>query len=130
MDEQRAGRKLVPIVVVEGESGAIDVAPGRRLVLAIEDAGIDILHRCGGNARCTTCRVEVLSGDPGPMTEPERARLERVEECTPEMRLSCQVQVNDDLTVRVIRRLHNYPDMSDPGPRPIEWPADRPLPPE
>ena len=27
---------------------------GKKLVLAIEDAGIDILHRCGGNARCTT----------------------------------------------------------------------------
>ena len=33
-----------------------EVEEGRRLVLALEDAGIDILHRCGGNARCTTCR--------------------------------------------------------------------------
>jgi hypothetical protein len=30
----------------------------------------------------------------------------------------------------VIRRLQNFPDMSDPGPEPIEWPADHPLPPE
>ena len=30
---------------------------GRRLVLTIEDAGIDILHRCGGNRSfaTTTC---------------------------------------------------------------------------
>jgi ferredoxin len=120
----------MPVVVVEGEPDPIEVAQGRRLVLAIEDAGIDILHRCGGNARCTTCRVEVLSGDPGPMTEPEAARLDRVEDRTPSMRLSCQVQVNDDLDVRVMRRLHDFPDMTDPGPRPIEWPADHPLPPE
>jgi ferredoxin len=120
----------MPVVVVEGEPDPIEVAQGRRLVLAIEDAGIDILHRCGGNARCTTCRVEVLSGDPGPMTEPEAARLDRVEDRTPSMRLSCQVQVNDDLDVRVMRRLHDFPDMTDPGPRPIEWPAEHPLPPE
>ena len=44
---------------------AFDAEPGRKLVLAIEDAGIDILHRCGGNAKCTTCRVEIIAGDPG-----------------------------------------------------------------
>ncbi len=120
----------MPNVVVEGESDPIVVEDGRRLVLAIEDAGIDILHRCGGNARCTTCRVEILDGDAGPMTEPETERLARVEDRSPTMRLSCQVQVHDDLTVRVIRRLHNYPDMDDSGPRPIEWPSDHPLPPE
>lgn len=120
----------MPVVEVEGEPNPIEVDQGRRLVLAIEDAGIDILHRCGGNARCTTCRVEILSGDPGPMTEAETARLARVEDRTPDMRLSCQVQVNDDLDVRVIRRLHDFPEMDDPGPRPIEWPADHPLPPE
>ena len=43
----------------------IDAPEGKKLVLVLEDAGIDILHRCGGNARCTTCRVEVLAGDPG-----------------------------------------------------------------
>lgn len=120
----------MPFVVVEGEPGSIETQPGRRLVLAIEDAGIDILHRCGGNARCTSCRVEVLDGDAGPMTDPEAARLQRVDDRTENMRLSCQIQVNDDLNVRVLRRLHRFPDMTDPGPRPIEWPAGHPLPPE
>jgi hypothetical protein len=34
------------------------------------------------------------------------------------------------LTVRVLRRLRDNPDMTDSGPRPIDWPADHPLPPE
>ncbi len=108
----------------------IEATAGRRLVLAIEDAGIDILHRCGGNARCTTCRVEILEGDAGPMTDAETARLARLEDRPENLRLSCQVQVRDNLSVRVVRRLRDNPDMSDPGPRPIEWPADHPLPPE
>ena len=119
----------MPIVRMDG-IGETMASEGQRLVLAIEDAGVDILHRCGGNARCTTCRVEILEGDAGPMTEPERERLARVEERPANLRLSCQVQVRHDLTVAVLRRLRDNPDMDDPGPRPVDWPADGPLPPE
>ncbi|MGH2533874.1 MAG: 2Fe-2S iron-sulfur cluster-binding protein [Thermomicrobiales bacterium] len=119
----------MPTVTIE-DVGETTCADGRRLVLCVEDAGVDILHRCGGNARCTTCRVQVLSGTPSPMTNAEVERLQRVKNKPEGMRLSCQVQVREDLTVRVLRRLRDNPDMDDPGPRPIEWPADRPLPPE
>ena len=37
-------------VVGEGLEGLLDQRP-RRLVLAVEEAGVDILHACGGNAR-------------------------------------------------------------------------------
>ena len=54
----------MPKLTVEGE-GAYDVPLGKRLVLALEDeANIDQLHACGGNARCTTCRVEFVAGEP------------------------------------------------------------------
>ncbi|MER3486276.1 MAG: (2Fe-2S)-binding protein [Chloroflexota bacterium] len=119
----------MPKVTIEGVGETV-CSEGRRLVLCIEDAGVDILHRCGGNARCTTCRVEILAGDPGPMTPAEEARLARLENRPPNLRLSCQIQLRSDLTVRVLRRLRDNPDMTDPGPRPIEWPADHPLPPE
>ena len=119
----------MPTVTIEG-FGETTCDAGRRLVLCIEDAGVDILHRCGGNARCTTCRVEIVAGEPGQHTAAEQARLASVAELTPTMRLSCQVQVRSDLTVRVLRRLRDNPDMADSGPRPIEWPSDGPLPPE
>src|SRR6188474_3474739 len=116
----------MPHIIAETANGTVefDAEAGKKLVLAIEDAGVDILHRCGGNARCTTCRVEILAGEPSPMTEAEAERLGRLEDKPDNLRLSCQVQVRSDLTVRVIRRLRDNPDMSDPGPRPIEWPAD------
>ena len=119
----------MPNVVMQG-IGETTCAEGRRLVLAIMDSGVDILHRCGGNARCTTCRVEVLEGDAGPETPAETAKLADLADRIDGMRLSCQIQVRDDLTVRVIRRLIDNPKMSDAGPQPIEWPADHPLPPE
>ena len=92
----------------------------RRLVLIIEDSGVDILHRCGGNARCTTCRVELLEGDPGPMNDAERERLAREGELPPNIRLSCQIQPVNNLKVRVINHLSES-GLSDAGPRPVEW---------
>ncbi len=102
--------------------GNTSAADGQRLVLAIMDAGVDILHRCGGNARCTTCRVQVVSGDPGPMTEAEQAKLATLDDLPENMRLSCQVRCCDDLTVKILRRLTDNPDMSDAGPQPESWP--------
>ena len=97
----------------------IEVTPGRRLVTAIEDAGVDILHRCGGKAKCTTCRIELVSGDAGEMTSVERERLAREDELAPNVRLSCQIMCNSDLSIKVINRLSET-DLSDAGPRPSE----------
>jgi len=96
----------------------IDAPEGKKLVLVLEDAGIDILHRCGGNARCTTCRVELLEGDPGPMGELERNRLAMEAELADNVRLSCQIHVNSDLKVRVINQV-SVRGM-DAGPRPLD----------
>jgi ferredoxin len=93
----------MPTVTIEGEP-SFEVDPGRKLVLAIEDAGIDIMHRCGGNARCTTCRVQVVAGEPGPMGELERERLAREAALGPDIRLACQIRVAGDLTLRVLNR--------------------------
>ena len=58
----------MPKLTVEGY-GTFDVSDGKRLVLAIEeDAKVDVMHACGGNARCTTCRVEFIEGEPSKMT--------------------------------------------------------------
>ncbi|MGI9164792.1 MAG: 2Fe-2S iron-sulfur cluster-binding protein [Pyrinomonadaceae bacterium] len=97
---------------------AFDAPQGKKLVLAIEDAGIDILHRCGGNARCTTCRVEILSGDPGEMGELERNRLAVEADLADNVRLSCQIHVNDDLKIRVVNQA-SVRGM-DAGPRPLD----------
>lgn len=96
----------MPKVTAETTNGtvAFEVESGRKLVLCLEDNGVDILHRCGGNARCTTCRVEILSGDPGEILDAERAILSSKTDLGDHTRLSCQVRVADDLHVKVIRQ--------------------------
>ena len=110
----------MPRIEAETATGtqAFEAEAGRKLVLAIEDAGIDILHRCGGQAKCTTCRVEVLAGDPGEMGEAERNRLAVETGLAENVRLSCQVHVVDALKVKVINQ--SSVRGLDPGPRPAE----------
>jgi ferredoxin len=105
----------MPRVQVE-DRGTFEVATGTRLVLAIEENGVDILHRCGGNARCTTCRVEFISGEPDTMTVAEREKLVG-KELLGQVRLSCQIVVEQDMAVRVLNTLAAS-GLSDAGPEP------------
>jgi ferredoxin len=105
----------MPTLTVEGFKSAT-VEPGKRLVLAIEqDAGVDILHACGGNARCTTCRVEFVRGEPAKMTRAEKTKLE--ERGLTGVRLSCQIVLDQDMTVRATSRLEGS-GRPDPGKTP------------
>lgn len=106
----------MPRITVEGEK-SFDVEAGTRLVLALEDNGIDVLHRCGGIARCTTCRVEILEGEAPPVSSIETKALTKdPEEDLSGYRLSCQLKVESDITVRVAKRAHV--EGMNPGPRP------------
>ncbi len=105
----------MPTLTVEGFA-PVDVESGKRLVLAIEqDAGVDVLHACGGNARCTTCRVEFISGEPQQRTKAETTRL--AEKGLTGVRLSCQIVCDHDMTVRAISRLAGS-GRPDPGRTP------------
>ena len=111
----------MPKLTVEGFD-TVDVEDGKRLVLAIEqDAGVDILHACGGNARCTTCRVEFISGEPTRMTRAEQMKLEEKRQAEGAalqgVRLSCQIVCDHDMSVRALRRLAGS-GRPDPGKTP------------
>lgn len=105
----------MPKLTVEGV-GEFDVPAGKKLVLAIEDSGVDILHRCGGVPACTTCRVEVLEGDVPEMSDAETEALEEPE-LIEKYRLSCQLRCNGDLKVRVWGRVSTS-EHDEPGDRP------------
>ena len=108
----------MPELEVEGY-GTFDVEEDKRLLLAIEeDAGVDIMHSCEGYARCSTCRVEVLEGDPEDMTQAELRMLE-MRDLVGEARLSCQILLEHDMKVRVLMTVSGV-GASDPGGIPEE----------
>lgn len=107
--------------------GEFEVPADKRLVLALTDeAGVDQLHACGGNARCTTCRIEFVSGEPNEMTVAEQSLLSA--KGLSGIRLSCQILCNQDMTVRVISRLAGSGRANAGGrptdtlkPEPVSW---------
>lgn len=117
----------MPKLTVEGHD-TFEVPEGKRLVLALTDeAGVDQLHACGGNARCTTCRVEFVSGEPDKMTEAEKSILiAKSLKGTPGLRLSCQILCDHDMKVRVISRLSDT-QRPDAGRRPADEITPPPL---
>ena len=104
----------MPKLTVDGR--AADVQEGQRLVLAIEGQGIPIGHRCGGFARCTTCRVEFVEGEPETMTRAEYAIL-KTRELLGQARLSCQIVCDHDMSVRPLMTKDNQ-NWDSTGPAP------------
>jgi ferredoxin len=107
----------MPTLTIE-DHGSYEVGEGTRLVRAIEAQGVDILHRCGGFARCTTCRVEFLAGEPDQMTKAEHDKLVENGELG-NFRLSCQCLLTHDMHVRPLQRLSTS-GLDDAGPDPEE----------
>ena len=114
----------MPKLTVEGV-GEFDVPAGKRLVNALSDeAGVDQLHACGGVARCTTCRVEFVAGEPAKATEAEKAVL--AAKGATGVRLSCQIECDGDMTVRATSRLTGS-GRADAGKRPADAIAPPPV---
>lgn len=87
-----------------------DVAEGQTLLDASIHHRIPHLHQCGGRARCTTCRVQILDGlsnvSAPTATEQAVAAQRGWNEFT---RLACQTRVQGDVVIR--RLLDNSQDI-------------------
>jgi ferredoxin len=108
--------EYMPNISVNGKDGHFN--PDKRLVLAIKELGVNIGHRCGGNAKCTTCRVEIMSGEPDNMTRAEYAKLTE-KGLLGQVRLSCQLLCSQDMTLTAPMTLENQ-NWTDTGPAPAE----------
>ena len=100
----------MPSITVRLDEGdkTFEVTEGIRLTLALEQNGIDVSHRCGGFAKCTTCKCEIIEGEPSMITEAEKDK--NVENA----RLSCQILVNNDMVVRPLVRVKDA-SWNEPG---------------
>ena len=110
----------MPQLTVESV-GTFEVPAGKRLVNALtDDAKIEQLHACGGNARCTTCRVQFVEGEPDRITQAEKDVVAaRGLSAHPGLRLSCQINCDQDMTVKAISLLPGS-GRKDAGGRPAD----------
>jgi 2Fe-2S ferredoxin len=85
----------------EGKSG--DVPENLSLLEAATLLGFPLNHDCGGNASCTTCRIEVQLGaeNLSEIDFDEQDLLDREALSEPWHRLGCQARVMGDVIVKV-----------------------------
>jgi adenylate cyclase len=85
--------------VIDGRTAPIGAADS--ILDASLHAGVPHAHACGGNARCSTCRVQIVEGleHCAPRTDKEVVLAARLR-FAPEVRLACQTRVDGDLMVR------------------------------
>jgi len=91
----------VTFIHSQGTTG--DVQAHITVLDAAEALGFPLNHDCGGNASCTTCRVEVLAGGEN-LSEidfDEQDLLDREALVEPFHRLGCQAHILGDVIVQV-----------------------------
>jgi len=96
----------------EGKSG--EVPENLTLLEASEVLGFPLTHDCGGNASCTTCRVEVQLGGENlsDIDFDEQDLLDREALTEPRHRLGCQARVLGDVVVKVPEQKWEAPTAS------------------
>jgi ferredoxin len=83
--------------------GSFEIEEGAKLAYALEECGVDVSHRCGGQAKCTTCNVHFYSDEPS-IGDIERTSLEE-DGVLGQFRLSCQIRVDRPMHVKVLTRV-------------------------
>jgi len=85
------------------KSVIVKVDAGAKLTFAAHLAKVDLPQKCAGKAKCTTCRVKVLTESEGclsKLSEEEKLAIGNVFHITKE-RLACQSHVLSDLKVEI-----------------------------
>ncbi|CAG0982646.1 ferredoxin [Planctomycetaceae bacterium] len=93
----------MPTVTIADRNRVVEIPAGCSILEALEMAGVNIMHACGGNCICGTCNVVVLAGLEhfAPATEPEQLILKKLKRQGPNVRLTCQAHPAGDVTIQI-----------------------------
>ncbi len=93
-------------ITFEKQNRTLQVEPGVNLPEAAIAAKLGIyahmfkILNCRGRGLCSSCRVEIVSGHVAPRNDTENNNLARPLKKHPNLRLACQITVEDNLVVR------------------------------
>ena len=95
------GQASMPRLRFLPEQRTSDFVAGDSILTAALRASVPHVHACGGHARCSTCRVQIVEGleHCPPRGVDEAALAERLH-FAPEVRMACQTRPTGDVTAR------------------------------
>ena len=88
-------------VILAGERHRLEFAPGSSLREMLDATNYRVRSACLGLGACGLCRVRIVAGDGGALTDAEHAQLGAAD-LAAGLRLACQCRPADDLTVEIV----------------------------
>ena len=83
------------------DNKTVPASPDNTVLEALHKADIDQIHACGGEARCTTCRIYIMDGLQNCRTRNETEALLAKKMGFPEtIRLACQTRIKGNITIK------------------------------
>ena len=79
----------------------------------LHQSGTDWMHACGGKGRCTTCKFQVVGGDPE-FSEPTTSEIQYFEQgrIADDERLACQTKLNKGTAVVSVPESSQLPHLT------------------
>ena len=93
----------MPLLTVMPQGTTIEFTPGPTLADLMLSAGIFVDNACGGKGICGKCKVRILEGDAGEITETEQGILKQ-DEAASGIRLGCLVVPAGELKVESLQK--------------------------
>lgn len=91
----------MPTLLIFPRTEEIEIMEGETILQAAIRANVPLTHMCGGVARCSTCRVQVMEGlDNCKPRNAEEREVAEILKFPPEIRLACQTRVAGSVKVR------------------------------
>src|SRR5690625_5408992 len=84
---------------VDSEDKIISVKEGQTILRAARQGRVDLRHKCGGKASCTTCKVIIEDQSGISLVTEKEARKLGDENIAKGLRLSCQTQILQEVVV-------------------------------
>ncbi|MGC9513774.1 MAG: NADH:ubiquinone reductase (Na(+)-transporting) subunit F [Fidelibacterota bacterium] len=95
----------VKITINENEEKSITVPAGKTLLNTLSDQKIFLPSACGGGGTCAMCKCQILEGG-GEILPTETSHFSYREQ-KENWRLSCQVKVKNDMSIRIPEEIFN-----------------------
>lgn len=88
----------MPTMTVMPENKTYQTTEGVSILQALINAGVNVMHKCGGEAKCGSCHIFVLDGRKGlsKVQRLENEKLDTIVGVGSKSRLACQTIIGTD----------------------------------
>lgn len=98
-------------IFIEKENKIIEIKENKTLMDVLLDENIFVDNACNGKGVCGKCKIKLISGNLGELSETEKKLLSQ-EEINDNIRLSCLVKPKEDIKIELLQKERKHKVLS------------------